>query len=556
MPVMTGSRFFAEALRGYGVTHVFFVPAILPEAMAAMDDTGVTRILTHGETAAGYMADGYARASGKPGVCLAQSVGAANLAAGIRDAYLASSPVIAVSGGPHPDTRYKHLYQVNEDFPMFGPITKFNARVDHPRRLPDILRQAFRMATSGAPGPVHLEISGRHGESMSQETMDFELFFEEEFSRLPAYRTEPDPDAVAKAAKLLMEAQKPIIVAGGGVAASQAWPEVVEFAEKLSMPVATSLTGKGTIPDQHPLSVGVIGTYSCRCANKAVADADLVFFIGSRAGGHTTHNWRIPRPGTTVVQLDIDPAEIGRNYPAKAGLCGDARATLRRLIDAVGTKPGKNGWLAHTRQLVREWRTQAEPLLNSDATPIRPERLCKDIGEILPAGGVIVSDTGHAAIWSATMIDFTKPGQRYLRCAGTLGWALPASIGAKCALPDRPVICFTGDGGFFYYISELETASRMGINVVVVVNNNASLQQVKSVVDASYGGNPEAKGRGLWVFKETNFAKIAEDMGCLGLRVERPGQIRKVLEQALSADRPVVVDVVTDIEAIPQPPWC
>ena len=206
---MTGSRFFAEALRGYGVTHVFFVPAILPEAMAAMDDTGVTRILTHGETAAGYMADGYARASGKPGVCLAQSVGAANLAAGIRDAYLASSPVIAISGGPHPDTRYRHLYQVNEDFPMFGPITKFNARVDHPRRLPDILRQAFRMATSGAPGPVHLEISGRHGESMSQEPMDFELFFEEEFSRLPglSHRAGPGrgrksgqtPDGGAKA---------------------------------------------------------------------------------------------------------------------------------------------------------------------------------------------------------------------------------------------------------------------------------------------------------------------------------------------------------------------
>lgn len=556
MPIMTGSRFFAEALRGYGVTHVFFVPAILPDAMAAMDDTGVTRILTHGETAAGYMADGYARASGRPGVCLAQSVGSANLAAGIRDAYLASSPVIAISGGPHPDSRYKHLYQVAEDFPMFGPITKFNARVDHPRRLPDLLRQAFRTATSGAPGPVHLEISGRHGEAMVQEPMDFELLFEDQFSRCPAYRTEADPVTVVKAARLLMEAKKPIIVAGGGVAASRAWPEVVELAEKLSTPVATSLSGKGTIPDHHPLSVGVIGTYSRRCANRAVADADLVFFIGSRAGGHTTHNWRIPHPGTTVVQLDIDPAEIGRNYPAKAGMCGDARATLRRLIGAVGTKAGEKDWLAHIRQLVGEWRSEAEPLLNSDATLIRPERLCKEIGEILPPGGVIVSDTGHAAIWSSTMIDFINPGQRYLRCAGTLGWAFPASIGAKCALPDKPVLCFTGDGGFFYYLSELETAARMGINVVVVVNNNHSLQQVKGVVDASYGGNPEAKGQGLWVFRETNFAKIAEEMGCLGLRVERPGDIRSALEQALKANRPAVVDVVTDIEAIPQPPWC
>ncbi len=552
---MTGSRWFAEAMRGYGVTHVFFVPAILPDAMAAMEDTGVKRVLTHGETAAGYMADGYARASGRPGICLAQAVGSANLAAGIRDAYLASSPVIAISGGPHPNSRYRYLYQVVEDFPMFEPITKFNARVDLPHRLPDILRQAFRTATSGAPGPVHLEMPGRQGEAVVQEPMDFKLLFEEEFSRYPAYRHEADPDAIEKAARLFSEAQKPIIVAGGGVAASRAWPEVVKLAEKLSVPVATSLSGKGTIPDNHPLSVGVIGTYSRWCANKAVAEADLVFFIGSRAGGHTTANWRIPRAGTTVVQLDIDPAEIGRNYPAKAWLCGDAKATLRRLIETVGPSEGEKGWLDHVRRMVGDWRSEAQPLLNSDATPIRPERLCKEISEILPPDGVIVSDTGHAAIWSSTMIDFKASGQRYIRCAGTLGWAFPASIGVKCALPDKPVLCFTGDGGFYYYLSELETAARLAINLVVVVNNNRSLQQVKTIVDTSYGGNPEAKGQELWVFKETNFARIAENMGCLGLRVERPGDLRNALRKALKANGPVVIDVVTDIEAMPRAPW-
>jgi len=553
---MTGSRWFAEAMRGYGVTHVFFVPAILPEAMAAMDETGVRRVLTHGETAAGYMADGYARASGRPGVCLAQAVGNANLAAGIRDAYLASSPVIAVSGGPHPDSRYRYLYQVVEDFPMFGPITKFNARVDRPHRLPDLLRQAFRTATSGAPGPVHLEMPGRQGEAMVQEAMDFDLLFEPEFGRYPAYRPEADPEAVEKAAKLLAEAKKPIIVAGGGVAASRAWTEVAQLAEKLSIPVATSLSGKGTLPDSHPLSVGVIGTYSRWCANRLVAEADLVFFIGTRAGGHTTANWRIPRPGAVVVQLDIDPAEIGRNYPARAGLCGDTRVTLRRLIEAVKARQGQKGWLDRVRRTVDQWRSQAQPLLESEATPIRPERLCREISEALPPEGVIVSDTGHAAIWSSTMIDFKSAGQRYIRCAGTLGWAFPASIGVKCALPDTPVLCFTGDGGFCYYLSELETAARLAMNLVVVVNNNRSLQQVKNIVDASYGGNPEAKGQELWVFKEMNFARIAEDMGCLGLRVERPADLRAALTRALKADGPVVLDVVTDIGALPQAPWC
>lgn len=555
MSVMTGSRFFAETMRGYGVTHLFFVPAIIPDALAAMGDLGVTRVVTHSETAAAYMADGYARASGRPGICLAQAVGSGNLAAGLRDAWLASSPVIAISGGAHPDSRYRHLYQVVEDFPMFGPVTKFNARVDHTGRLPDLLRQAFRMATSGAPGPVHLELPGRHGEVAVQETMDFEMLFEEGFDRCPAFRPEAEPAAVAKAARLLLEAKKPIIVAGGGVAASRAWAEVAELAEKLSIPVATSLSGKGTMPDRHPLSVGVIGTYSRWCANRAVADADLVFFIGSRAGGHTTANWRIPRPGATVVQLDIDPAEIGRNYPAKAGLCGDAKVTLRRLIDAVETRTGEAAWLSQIRRMAGEWYSEAQPLRNSDATPIRPERLCGEIGEILPPGGVVVSDTGHAAIWSSTMIDFDKPGQRYIRCGGTLGWALPASIGAKCALPDKPVFCFTGDGGFYYHLSELETAARMGIRVVVVVNNNRSLQQVKEIVDDSYGGNPDAKGQELWMFRETNFARIAENMGCLGLRAERPGDLKNALQQALEADRPVVVDVVTDIDAMPRPVW-
>lgn len=555
MPVMTGSRFLAEVLKGYGVSHVFFVPAILPETMAEMEDMGITRVVTHGETAAGYMADGYARASRKPGICLAQAVGSGNLAAGLRDAYLASSPVIAISGGSHPNSSHRYLYQVVEDLPMFNPVTKFNVRVEKVQRLPDLLRQAFREATTGAPGPVHLEMPGRHGEAIIQEAVDLELLVEEQFTRYPAYRPEAEPDSIRQAARLLAATRKPVIVAGGGVIASQAMPEVVQLAEMLSIPVATSLTGKGTILDDHPLSVGVIGTYSRWCANRTVFEADLVFLIGTRAGGHVTNNWRIPRPGTPVIQLDIDPTQIGRNYPAKVGLCGDVRTTLKRLIEEVEPRTTETAWLQRVQGLVQSWRAEITPMTNSDALPIRPERICKEITEMLPPDAVVVSDTGHAAIWSSTMIDLKHPGQSYLRCAGTLGWAFPASLGAKCALPDRSVLCFTGDGGMYYYLSELETAARLGINVVVLVNNNHSLQQVKSVVESSYGGNPRGKARDLWVFEETNFARIAEEMGCLGLRVERPDDLRGALERAFGAGRPVVVDVVSDIEALPVAPW-
>src|SRR5439155_15031809 len=217
--------------------------------------------------------------------------------------------------------------------------------------------------------------------------------------------------------------------------------------------------GKGTIPDTHPLSVGVIGTYSRWCANRVVADADLVFFIGSRTGSQPTNNWKLPAPGTTVLQLDIDPAQIGRNYPATVGLLGDARGTLRRLVDSVDAAEPHTGWAQQAQSVVAEWRAEVAPLRSSDAVPIRPERICRELTDFLPHDAVVVSDTGHSGIWTGTMIDLMHASQRYIRCAGSLGWAFPAALGVKCALPDQPVFCFCGDGGFYYHLAELETAA-------------------------------------------------------------------------------------------------
>ncbi len=189
------------------------------------------------------------------------------------------------------------------------------------------------------------------------------------------------------------------------------------------------------------------------------------------------------------------------------------------------------------------------PMYNSDAVPIRPERICREITEFLPGNAVLVVDTGHSAIWSGTLVGLKRAGQRYIRCSGTLGWGFPGSLGVKCALPDRPVLCFSGDGGFYYHMAELETAARLGINVVVLINNNGSLAQEKRGFDAAYGGNQRGKAREMWVFKQTDFAAVAEAMGCRGMRVDRPDQIRPALEQAFAANRPVVIDVRSDIQA-------
>lgn len=551
MSVMSTGRFFAQTLEGYGITHVFMVPAIFHQAMAAMEETSIKRVTTHHEMSAAYMADGYARAGRKPGICMGQAVGAGNLAAGLRDAYQSCSPVIAISGGPQPDSRYRYFYQIVEDFPMFEPVTKLNAMVQRPDRLPDLLRQAFRAATTGSPGPVHLELPGRLGEQAQGEG-DFEIVVEEQFTHFPAYRIAPDPVLVEKALALLAAAERPVIVAGGGITASGAGAELVELAEKLSIPVAVSMNGKENIPDNHPLSLGNVGTYGRRAANKIVEEADLVFFAGSRAGGLTTNNWKLPRPGTPTIQLDIDGAELGRNYPAKVGILGDARLTLRQMIDASPRAVSRPAWVEYAQDGLRKWRAEIAPEFYSDATPIRPARICKEISDFLPENAVLVADTGHSAIWTGTMVNLSKPGQRYIRCAGTLGWAFPAALGAKCALPDRPVLCFTGDGGFCYQLAELETAARAGINAVILVNNNSSLQQVRKGIDTAYGGAQWGRSKEMWVFNQgTNYARVAEEMGCLGIRVEQPGEIRAALEQAFAANRPAVIDVLSDVDAAP-----
>jgi acetolactate synthase-1/2/3 large subunit len=262
-----------------------------------------------------------------------------------------------------------------------------------------------------------------------------------------------------------------------------------------------------------------------------------------------------PPPGTQVIQLDIEPQELGRNYPNAVSLLGDAKVTLRHMIEAAPQAPAQSGWPQRVRQLVAEWRDLNEPKRSSDAVPIRPERICRDISEVLPADGVVVADTGHAGIWTAGMIAFRHPGQAYFRTAGSLGWGFPAALGVKCALPDRPVVCFTGDGGFYYHIAELETAARHNINAVIVVNNNSSLNQEIRLNDTAYGGKQRGRAEEMWRFPDIDFTKVAEAFGCVGIRVEKPGGLQDALKRAIGMNKPVVVDVVTDMYAIADKPW-
>src|SRR5215475_317634 len=301
---MSGAECLADMLKGYGVTHVFHVPAVLRKTFAVMESrTDIKRLHVHGEKAAAYMADGYARASGKPGICAAQVIGALNLAAGLRDAWLAHSPVIAFTGGREPKNKFRKVYQEVDDVPAFEPVTKFNATVDDVARFPDMVRQAFRAATTGTPGPVHLQFRGNEGQ-IDIEEAEMEPLVEPLFAKVPPFRPQPDDASVMEALKVLQNAERPVIVAGGGVRASGAQAELVALAEALQNPVTTSLNGEDSIHALHPLSVGVVGTYSRESANRVVNQADLVCFIGSETGGMTTHFWAVPKIGTQAIQID------------------------------------------------------------------------------------------------------------------------------------------------------------------------------------------------------------------------------------------------------------
>jgi acetolactate synthase I/II/III large subunit len=315
--------------------------------------------------------------------------------------------------------------------------------------------------------------------------------------------------------------------------------------------VATSLNGKDSILDQHPLALGLVGSYGRRSANEAVADADLVMFVGSRAGGMTTENWTAPRLGAAVIQVDIEPVTVGLNYPVTVGVVGDARDTLRTMLAISTPDPRLHlAWQRRCQESILAWRDEVGPHSLSTSMPIRPARLCRELQSWLPGDGVLVADTGHIAQWSGALLGLTRPGQRYLRCAGTLGWALPGSIGVKCALPDRPVVCLIGDRGIYYHLAELETASSQGINVIVVVNNNGGLIQTRPDYDLAHP-DPGYRRDELWKYQDVDFAAIARQLGCEGIEVHRPSELPVAMDRALAVGRPAVVDVPTDPTALP-----
>jgi acetolactate synthase-1/2/3 large subunit len=543
MVQMKGAAAIAKTMAAHGVEHFFHVSGGMISLFVELEDAGIDLVLARSEKAAAYMADGYSRISYKPGVCYGQAgPGAINLAAGISEAYWTCTPVIALTGSTSLSDLYKFQYQELDEMPFFEPTTKWNAQIFQADRAGEITRDALNISTSGSPGPVHINLHYNAANEMGEAPEPRR----EEYARsYPNGRTHPNMDDLKKVAEILAGANRSLIVAGGGVIISRAWDEVVKLAEYMYIPVATTLSGKGTIPDHHPLSIGVAGRYSSSMANKIVEDTDVVFYIGSRAGGMATDNWTVPGQEATIIQLDIEPESIGRNYYPAARMICDAKLGVQDLLKVVKEmmkKPEKRKYLDTISKLKKEWRSEVASVMESDAVPIKPHRIIKEIRQILGDQDIVVADTGQMGAWTGVLYPIVAPGRTYIRAAGTLGWSLPAAIGAKFAAGDNKVLDVTGDGGVAYHISELETALRLEKPFVAVVFNNVTLGMLH------YGFKWRGDGKALKSsdFIDVDYGKIAEAFNCYGQRVEKPGEIGEAIQNAFDSGKPAIVDVMID----------
>jgi acetolactate synthase-1/2/3 large subunit len=550
MAKMTGGEALAQTLKAAGVEYIFgiAVGSQAPLTLAAMR-LGIRIVTVRDEKCAALMATAYSKTSGKPGICLASSPGAAHLALGMYEAFNSGNAMVALTADANVAGMWRPGSTYMDQQVVFQPITKWTVRAEALATLPDITRRALRVATTGSPGPVAVIVSN----ALFAAEGEFDMPTDAAPATGPAPRVVPGADAVEQAAQVLLAAKRPAIVAGGGVMLSQAARELRELAELLGIPVAMTHVAHGTFPSAHPLSLGVVGNPVAggrgRIANKFVAEADVLLVVGTRMDGRTTRGYTLIPPTTKLIQIDIDPHEIGSNYPVEVGIVADAKLALEALQATLASKVTRLPSLADTpraREIAamgEEWYTEFAPQMTSNAVPIKTPRLFREIQHFINDETIVVVDAGGSSYWAPAYLELTPENQAvYPRGAAAIGSALPMALGAQLAAPQKRVLCISGDGGFGYNIMELETAVRLNLPVVnIIVNNQCLGMERRGYVQYAGEVPPDPVA-----FSPQDFSKIAQAFNCFGARAERPGDIRGAIAAALASGRPAIVDVVTD----------
>ncbi|MDE0174066.1 MAG: thiamine pyrophosphate-binding protein [Defluviicoccus sp.] len=537
---LTGAEAVVRILQGYGVEVVFGLcgDTSLPlyDALARLDH-GITHVLTRDERSAAYMADAYARLSGRVGVCEGPSGGGATyILPGVVEANESSVPLLAITSDISVSSRGRFTLTEIDQEALFRPATAWNAVIDRSADIPRTMRAAFSAMTEGRPGAAHIGLPF----DVQRDAVD-----EEELGVEPDIvpRKAPDPDSVRDAAKAIASASAPLFVCGGGVMTAGAETALLNLAEKIGAPVATTVSGKGSIAETHELAVGVVGSNGGTPETRAVVEAaDTVVFVGCRAGSVTTERWRFPRPGEArIVHIDIDARVLGANYPTEAAVEGDARLALEALGDALdGAAPGRID-PAFVAAQKRKKFAAFDALAKADAKPIRPERLVSELQAALPPDAVVVADPGTPCPYLSAYLVLEKPGRRFVsnRAHGALGYAMPAAVGAQFARPGAKCVAVMGDGSFAFAAGELETVVRLGLPITFVVVSNSSFGWIKAGQKTGYGGRYHAVD-----FSRSDHARIAEAYGVRSWSVVDPGDLAPALRAALAHDGPSLVDAV------------
>ncbi len=549
---MNTGDLLAELLMAHGVEYVF--GAIGGQGYPLNDALHrrrqkVQHIAVRDERSSAYAADGYARVSGKVGVCdAAFGVGVLKLPSGMAEAYNSSIPVLGIlSNAPRNWMVWNErgcTAQGVEQVSPFTPITKGTFRVATQESLPDTVRYSFQLATAGRPGPVVFDIPADvFKEDWDESTV--KVVSSPRAGRFPAWRAHPDPADVKAVASVLRGAERPVIVAGGGVAISQAWEALRSLAEQLQIPVATTIAGKGVFPDDHPLAIGVMGgQYGSEAANQVVAAADVVFLVGMKSSQQVTSAWTQPTETQTVVHLGVDPAEVGKVFPVAAGMVADARAGLEALaVACTDCQVERNAWLGQVNILKKQWHNVIGAEMNDTGPPIRPQHLMAQIQAQLNPEDIVVSDASFSVGWVGSYLRAMRGGQRFLfpRGLATMGFGVPAAIGARFAQQEGKVVVVVGDGSVTYALGELAVLAKYGLDIIVVVLNNSCLGYSKISEMLNYSADYEEVD-----FPDTDFALIARGFGCEGLAVRDPSELAPALETAFALGGPALLDVRVD----------
>ena len=542
MAKMSGAKALIEALKREKVETIFGIigGALLP-IHDVLYDSGIRHILTRHEQGAAHAADGYARVSGRAGVCMATSgPGATNLVTGIANAYLDSSPVIAFTGQVNTysaNSSYmigRDAFQEADIMGITTPITKYNCQVKSASEIPKAVRMTFHIATTGRPGPALVDIPKNIQTEIDE--MDFPSNVQ-----IRGYKPniEPHPIQVKKAVKLLLKAERPIVLAGGGTISSNASPELMQIAELLMMPVATTFMGKGCFPENHPLSMGNIGMHGTRVANKVILEADVILAIGTRFQDRSTGTLDDFCPDAKIIHIDIDAAEIGKNVDVEVPIVADAKVTLRlihqQLVHRLKQKEG-SPWFDRVKELKDKFLSE----MDFGEGDLTSPKLLKELRRLLPENAIVATEVGQNQMWAALHFQTYKP-RTFISSGGlgTMGFGFPASIGAKVACPSCPVVDIAGDGSFRMTEQELGTSVTEDIPVIVVVLNNSMLGMVAQWQRLFYNRKYAAVKLGSL----PDFAKLAQAYGAEGTRVGSLKEFSAAMKKALKNEVTTVIDV-------------